>query len=155
MRPGIEALRSLPLLQSFDAGMLDRLNESGDFARLGPGEVLFSAGDRTDTLNILLAGYVALTHSEPGSGDTSTDVIAPVRPIGFASAWLGLAAPSAARTVTSARLIMIPVAELRTMIAAEPRLGLPILDYALGELNEVTREVCNLKLRSSAQRLAE
>ena len=155
MRPGIEALRSLPLLQSFDNGMLDRLNETGDLARLGPGEVLFSAGDRTDTLNILLAGYVALTHPHPESGETSTDVIAPVRPIGFAPAWLSLAAPVAARTVTSARLIMIPMAELRTMVAAEPRLGLPILDYALNELNELNWEIRNLKLRSSAQRLAE
>ena len=41
------------------------------------------------------------------------------------------------------------------MLVAEPRLGLPFLDYALSELNERTEEVCRLKLRSAAQRLAD
>ena len=145
----------LPLLQSFDAELLGRLNELGDLARFGPGEILFGEGDRTDTLNVLLAGYVALTHSQPGNDDASIDVIAPVKPIGFASAWLELPSQIAARTVTSARLIMIPIAELRAMIAAEPRLGLPFLDHALSEMNELAQDVCKLKLRSSAQRLAE
>lgn len=41
------------------------------------------------------------------------------------------------------------------MIVADFRLGLPFFDYALHELSELTQEVCQLKLRSSAQRLVE
>jgi CRP-like cAMP-binding protein len=155
MRPGIETLRKLPLFASFDAALLGKLNELGDLARFGPGEVLFDEGDRTDQLNILLTGYITTARAQPGGGGALTDVIVPIRAIGFAAAMLGVATPFAARTVTSARLIIIPAAELRAMIAAQPRLGLPFLNYALHELSELTREVCQLKLRSSAQRLAE
>jgi CRP/FNR family transcriptional activator FtrB len=155
MRPGIENLRALPLFRSFSDALLASLNELSDFARFGPGELLFNEGDRTGTLNILLSGYVALSRSEPAGGESSMDVIAPVRAIGIATALLDLPAPNAARTVTSARVIVIPAAELQSAITAEPGLGLPFLDYALKELSEMAEEVCQLKLRSSAQRLAE
>ena len=155
MRPGIETLRGLKLFHSFDTALLARLNELGDLARFGPGELLFNQGDRTDALNILLSGYVTTARAQPGGGDALTDVIAPVSTIGFAAALLGVAAPLAARTITSARLIILPAAELRAMIEADPRLGLPFLDHALHELTELTQEVYQLKLRSSVQRLAE
>jgi CRP-like cAMP-binding protein len=108
MRPGIEALRALPLLRAFDLALLGKLNEFADLARIGPREVLFKQGDRTDALNILVSGYVTIVRSQPGGGDSVTDVIAPVRAIGFAAALLGVGSPTAARTVTSARLIIIP-----------------------------------------------
>jgi CRP-like cAMP-binding protein len=155
MRPGIDALRALPLFRRFEIGLLTGLNELADLARFGPSELLFKEGDPSDNLHILLSGYVATARAQPNGGDTATDVIKPVAVIGFAPALLGVAAPSTARTVTSARLIIIPAAELRAMIKADPRLGLPFLDYALNELSDLTQEVCQLKLRSSVQRLAE
>ena len=155
MRPGIETLRALPVLGAFDNTLLAQLNEIADLARFGPNEILFDEGDRMDALNILLSGYIVLARSQPDGEDASTDVIAPVRAIGFAATLQGVAAPVAARTVTSARLVIIPAAELRTIIAADPSLGMPFLDYALTELSDLNQEVCQLKLRSSAQRLAE
>ncbi len=154
MRPGVEALRGLPLLRSFDLALLGTLNELADLARIGPGEVLFHQGDRTEELNILVSGYVAAVRSTSG-GDALTDVIAPVRALAFATTLLGLPAAVGAKTVTSSRLILIPAPELRELIAMQPQLGLPFLDYALNELNELTLDVCQLKLRSAAQRLAE
>jgi CRP/FNR family transcriptional activator FtrB len=155
MRPGIDILQRLPLFGAFDHDGLNRLNELGDLARIGPGEVLFSEHDPAVELNILISGYVSIARGEPDGSDSLSDVVTPTRPIGFAAAMRGGAPPATARTVTSVRLIIIPAAELRAMIAAEPRLGLPFLDYALSELAETAREVDRLKLRSSAQRLAE
>jgi len=154
MRPGIEALSGLPLFRPFDAKLLQQLNELADLARIGPGETLFEEGDRRGELNILTSGYVMTTQAQPEGGEAITDVIAPVRPLAFASALLDRPATVGARTVTSVRLIIIPVAALQAMIAAEPRLGLPFLERALSELHETGLEVARLKLRSSAQRLA-
>jgi CRP-like cAMP-binding protein len=153
MKPGIEALAALPLFASFGVAQIAALNDLADLARLGPDEVLFRAGDRLEELNILLAGFVTETHPHQGS-DAFTDVIAPVRPIGFASAMLGAASPAGATTVTSARLIVIPAAELRAMIEAEPALSVPFLDHALAGMREQSLELCHQKLHSSAQRLA-
>jgi CRP-like cAMP-binding protein len=153
MRPGIEVLNALPLLAAFSAAQIATLNNLADLARLGPDEVLFREGDRLAELNILLAGFVAETQGR--NGETAiTDIIGPDRPIGFASAMLGAASPTGARTITSARLVILPAAELRAMIRAKPTLALPFLDHALTDMREQTVELCTLKLRSSVQRLA-
>jgi CRP-like cAMP-binding protein len=153
MKPGIEALAALPLFASFRASQIAALNDLADLARLGPDEVLFREGDQMAELNILLAGFVTETHCKNGA-NALTDVIGPVMPIGFASAMLGAASPTGARTITSARLIIIPAADLRVMIRAKPALALPFLDHALAGMRAQTLELCSMKLRSSVQRLA-
>jgi CRP-like cAMP-binding protein len=153
MKPGTEVLASLSLFGAFSAGQLAGLNEIADLARVGPDEVLFRAGEQLDELNILLAGFVAETSAHQGA-EAFTDVVAPVRPLGFAAALLGGASPTGARTVTSARLIVVPAPELRAMIRAEPGLALPFLDHALTGMLALSQEVCQLKLRSAVQRLA-
>jgi CRP/FNR family transcriptional activator FtrB len=153
MRPGTETLTALPLLASFGASRISELNEIADLARVGPDEALFRKGDRLAGLHILLAGFVTETHAHH-DGDAFTDVISPVRPIGFAAAMRGEASPTGAKTITSARLIVIPAAELRAMIRAEPELGMPFLDHALSSMREQAVELCQMKLRSSVQRLA-
>jgi CRP/FNR family transcriptional activator FtrB len=72
----------------------------------------------------------------------------------LAATLLGLPAPAGARTVTSARLIVFPVAELRALIRDDPALGQRLLDYSLHETQTLTQEVYALKLRSAVQRLA-
>ena len=153
VRPGIETLAALRLLTAFSAAQIAALNKLADLARLGPDEVLFREGDQLAELNILLAGFVAETQ---GGNDENaiTDIIGPVGPIGFASAMLGTASPTGARTITAARLIVIPAAELRAMIQAKPALALSFLDHALTGMREQTFELCAMKLHSSAQRLA-
>ena len=153
VRPDTAALAALPLFASFGAAQIAALHKLADLARVGADEVLFREGDRLAELNILLSGFVAETH---GGNDENaiTDVIGPVGPIGFASAMLGKASPTGARTITSTRIIVIPAAELRAMIRAKPALALPFLDHALAGMRKQTLELCSMKLQSSVQRLA-
>lgn len=155
MRPGIELLQGLALFAAFDDDALAKINDLSDFARVGPDEQLYKQGDRPNELAILLSGYVALTRSQANDSHSATDIIAPVRPISFAAALSGSAMMTGAKTMTSARLLLVPTAELKLMLGAEPRLGAPFFEHALNEIQELTLDVCKLKLRSSAQRLAE
>ncbi len=154
MRPGVEALAGLPLFAGQAGEFLEELNELADLARVGPDEVLFREGERLEELNILLSGFVAETRSRPG-GDAFTNVIGPTRPLGFAAAMRGTPSPNGARTMTSARLVVIPAKELRAVVREKPELAVPFLDHALATLHEQGLELCNVKLRSSVQRLAE
>jgi CRP-like cAMP-binding protein len=155
MRPGVEVLRALPLFAACASAVLTRINDIADLARLGPDEVLFRQNERLDELNILVSGYAVTTRSQPGSDDAAADVIEPVKPIGMAAALLGGPSPIGAHTVTSARVIVISAPELRTMIRKLPALGSSFLDYTLHDLQDLTRENCQLKLRTATQRLAE
>jgi CRP-like cAMP-binding protein len=88
VKPGIKALEALPLFAAFSTSQITALNEIADLARLGQDEVLFREGDQVEEFNILLSGFVGETHGFPGE-NALTDVIAPVKPIGFASVMLG------------------------------------------------------------------
>jgi len=153
MRPGTETLAALPLLAAFSAAQVAALNRHADLARLGPDEVLFREGEPIEELNIVLSGFVGETHGKDGE-PAIADVIGPGRPVGFAAAMLGAASPTGARTITAARLIILPAADLRTMIRVRPALALPFLDQALAGMYEQTVELCAMKLCSSVQRLA-
>ena len=155
MRPGIDLLRELALFSAFDSEALAKINDLSDYARVGPNEVLYKQGDRLSELTIVLSGYVALTRLQTNDNHSATDIVTPVRPISFAAALSGAAATTGAKTVTSARLLLIPRMELNAMLCADPGLSAPFFEYALSEIRELTLDVCKLKLRSSAQRLAE
>ena len=155
MKPGVEALQGLPILANCTPAMLARLNAVADLARLGPDEILIRQGDQVNELNILTAGYAVTTQSQPDGDDTVVDVIEPITPIGLPMALLGGASPIGSRTVTSARVIVMEVAELAAMMRKFPPLASSILDHALMELQNQTLENSRLKLRTSTQRLAD
>jgi CRP/FNR family transcriptional activator FtrB len=154
MKPGVDALQSLPLLATCTPAMLTRLNAVSDLARLGANEVLFRQGDQVNELNILTAGYAVTTQSQPDGNDGVIDVVEPITPIGQPTALLGGASPIGSRTVTSARVIVIEAAELMAMIRKFPPLALSFLDQALWSVKDQTLENARLKLRTTTQRLA-
>ena len=83
------------------------------------------------------------------------DIIEPITPIGLPAALLGGASPIGSRTVTSARVIVIETAELRSIIRRFPPLASSVLDHALMKLQNQTLENARLKLQTAAQRLAD
>jgi CRP-like cAMP-binding protein len=154
MKPGVEALRGLPILANCTPAMLARLNAVSDLARLGPDEVLFRQGDRGNELNILISGYAVTTRLQPNGDEAVVDVIEPITPIGLPAALLDGASPIGSRTVTSARVLAIAAAELRSIMQRSPPLAWSILDHALTKLQDQTLENAGLKLQTAAQRLA-
>jgi CRP/FNR family transcriptional activator FtrB len=155
MRPGIETLRDLALFAAWPRDRLAHLNEAGDLQRLGPDERLFDSGDHLRHLHILVSGFVAMFHAPRGKEEVAIDVVGPPAPLCLSATLLGLPTKAGARTVSSARLVLLPVAELAAALQDEPVLGSSLLDCALHDLHSLTIEVANLKVSSSIQRLAE
>ncbi len=154
MRPGIETLRSLPLFAPLPAARLGRLNEAGDLQRVGPDEPLFAHGERLRDLHILVAGFVACIHVQPGNRQVAIDVLGPPAPLCLPAALLGLPTAAGVRTISSARFVLLPIAEITALLLDEPGLEAAFLEHALRDLHALTEEIANLKMRSSIQRLA-
>jgi CRP/FNR family transcriptional activator FtrB len=154
MRPGVETLRRLPVFATLSPDGVTRLNEAGDLQRVGPDEHLFDEGECLEHLHILISGFVAMMHAARGKEDVAIDVVGPPAPLCLASAILGLPTAAGARTVSAARLVLVPVSEVIAMLSNEQGMGAAILDFALHDLHSLTTELSDLKTRSSIQRLA-
>jgi CRP/FNR family transcriptional regulator, transcriptional activator FtrB len=154
MRPGIDALQTVPVFAALGDDRLEILNEASDLARIGPNEDFLEHGTVPTELYVLTSGYVAYVRRDAGGRDHFTDVVAPCRVIGFAPALLGKPSPMGARTITSVRLIIIPMAVLRSMLHQDANLAECFLDHALQQLLDRANEVIELKLHPATQRLA-
>jgi CRP-like cAMP-binding protein len=154
MKPGVEALQAVPFLASCPQSVLTRLDTVSDLARLGPDEALFQEGDPVRELNILLSGYAVTVQSQPDGNEAVLDVVEPIGLVGLPEVILGNAPTHSARTVTSARIIVIAAAELRTLLRRAPALEAALLSQALAEIQELNAQNTRLKLQSAAQRLA-
>src|SRR5579863_3350702 len=153
MKPGVEALRALPVIGGLEPQVLAELNEAADLARLGPGDILFRPGDRLAELSFLVTGQIGATYPRRDGELALIDVLLPVRPLCLPAALLGLPTSVGAQTLTSARLIVLPLPELQASLRDAPSLEPPLLEYALGETHGLTQQINILKSRSSAQRL--
>jgi CRP-like cAMP-binding protein len=154
MKPGLEALRSLPLLADLPAKDLAALDHSADLVRFGPDETLFEAGNQLSELNYLLIGQIGATGPQSADDNTLVDILLPVRPLCLPAVLLGLPAPVGAYTLTAGRLITLPAYRLQEMIRSNPGLARSFLDGALQEAHEQAQDIRSLKLQSSPQRLA-
>jgi CRP-like cAMP-binding protein len=155
LKPGTEALKALPIVGALADDALAALNETADLARVGPEETLISAGDVLDELTFLIAGKAAATCQGRRGDSAPIDVLLPIKPLCLAGVLLERPVPHGVLTLTAARLIVLPLSDLRRQIETSPSVSAALLDYALAESYRVSWEVGSLKLRSSAQRLAE
>jgi|SRR5579871_2227390 len=154
MKPGVEALRALPLLAACAAETLAKLNETADLARVGPDDRLSAEDEVLTEVNFLAVGQVAALRTLPSGRQAVVDVHLPVRPLLLATALLGRPAPVAMQAITAARLIVVPLDALQAAMQADAATGRVLLDHITSEADALGREICGLKLRSSAQRLA-
>jgi CRP-like cAMP-binding protein len=130
------------------------LNEASDFARIGPDEEILKQGEVSSELIFLVAGSLAASTAMKDGRRSVTDVISPIRAVGCAAVLLGRPAPVGYHTIASSRLILVPLATLRPMVERDANLARRFLDHVLHELDTLQEETCELKLLSSAQRLA-
>jgi CRP-like cAMP-binding protein len=154
MKADLETLRALPLLRSFPDDLLAALNETADLVRFAPEKKVFKAGERLSHLHYLLSGSIGATRQSLGEEDDLVDVLLPVQPLCLPAVLLDLPAPVGAYTLATGHLITLSASRLRKVIASDARLTQPFLDCALQQAHEQALELRDLKLRSTAQRLA-
>jgi CRP/FNR family transcriptional activator FtrB len=154
-KPDLRLLRSLPLLRSCPAEILAALQEAAGNVAFGADEDLFQAGDRLSEVIFLVDGQIGITRPRLVAGYDFVDVQLPVRVLCLPATLLGVPTYVGARALTFGRLITLPVTPVREMIGNHSKLAQSLFDCALREAHERSREVYDLKLRSTAQRLAQ
>jgi CRP/FNR family transcriptional activator FtrB len=149
----LQALRATPLLRDLAEPVMQRLAAVGKIFTAAEDVELCQQGDAPDRLLIVLEGQLA-TFSAAANGTTAVvEVIHSGQTVGLATVLARLPRLMGVRTVTPSRLLSIDAEGLLALVEQEPSLVTALLRAEANEFHALVRQVCDLKLRTTAQRL--
>jgi CRP/FNR family transcriptional regulator, transcriptional activator FtrB len=132
---------------------LVRLSAIATLADIDDGVTLCREGDRADKFHVLLCGMVTLSAEAANGRSAVVEVIRPVRHLVLATVLAGLPYAVTAVTITPATLLVIGAADLQALLRDDPALGSVLMRVQALDFRAMVREVCDLKLRTAAERL--
>lgn len=152
---GVQAalFRSAPIFRNIENHALADLAAISKAMTAAEGTILSRQGEPASHLLVLLDGRIAL---ETLSAVAATTVVEIVPPGGHSmlSAVLGdVPALMTARAIQPSRLIGVDAAGLRGLLYREPSIAAALLRAEAAAFGALVRQVCDLKLRTTAQRL--
>ncbi len=149
----LDALRTTPLLQDLGEPVLDRLAAISKIVNVPEDTEICRQGDAADALLIVLGGQLAAFSTAPNGTIAVVEVIRSGETLGLATLLARLPRLLGVRTATPSRLLSIDAAGLLALVEQEPSLVTALLRAEANEFHALVRQVCDLKLRTTAQRL--
>jgi CRP/FNR family transcriptional activator FtrB len=149
----LAALRVTPLLRDLADTVLHRLAAISTIINAPEDTELYRQGDAADELIIVLDGQLAGFSTAPNGTIAVVEVIRSGQTLGLATLLARLPRLLGVRTVTSSSLLSIDADGLLTLVDQEPTLVAALLRAEANEFHALVRQVCDLKLRTTAQRL--
>ena len=151
--PMLQALRTIPLLRQLPDPVLLRLAAISRTVSVAEDTEICRQGDPADELIIVLDGQLA-GFSTAANGTTAVvEVIRTGETLGLATLLARLPRLLGVRAVAPSRLLLIDAQGLLTLVEQEPALVTALLRAEANEFHALVRQVCDLKLRTTAQRL--
>jgi CRP-like cAMP-binding protein len=152
-RPTSRQLRGIAIFSSLEDRVLDRLAACAETRVLQTGTRLFSQGDIDIPFCILVSGQISSFRSAPDGSVTVVDVLQPPGHTGLQAVLTQMPVLTGVDTVAPSTIILIEAAGLRAMLPEEPSLASALLLAEALDLRALVLQVCDLKLRTTAQRL--
>jgi CRP/FNR family transcriptional activator FtrB len=149
----MRALRETPLLRDVSDAVMTGLAAIGKILDAPAEAEICRQGEPANELIIVLDGQLA-GFSTAANGTTAVvEVIRTGQTLGLATLLARLPRLMGVRTVTPSRLLSIDAEGLLALVEQEPSLVTALLRAEANEFHALVRQVCDLKLRTTAQRL--
>ncbi|MGO8869064.1 MAG: helix-turn-helix domain-containing protein [Alphaproteobacteria bacterium] len=148
-----EKLRDVTLFSELSEETLGALTKGAFLQRFPSQTVLFSQGDLPDFLYVLLEGSVQFTGTAPDERETVVEILKPIDAFMPAAVLTNTPYLVSAKVVHPARILMVPAAAVHHAITHDPNLSLAMLASLSRQYRALLRQVKDLKLRTSTQRL--
>ncbi|MCB5944377.1 helix-turn-helix domain-containing protein [Acidocella sp. KAb 2-4] len=152
---GVEALiAGFAPFAGLDAAARHRLARHAITMRVPRSTIIFEQGEMPNAQAAVLEGVVHLSGVTPGRPRmlvetvTSPDLLLPAAVLEDGPYLLR------AQAATECRLLLIPAEALRQLVVANPEAALKVIFCLTRQFRRMTRQVKNLKLRTTTQRLA-
>ena len=149
----VDLIGTVPLFEPLDPPLLKRIEAITEVLNVPADRVLSQQGAIPEFLHVLLEGQVALSSTAADGTTALVEVLHPVDHFVLASVLTGLPYLMTARTVTPCRLLAIESVGLLDLVEREAALANTLLRSISREFRTMVRQVRDLKLRTTAQRL--
>lgn len=148
-----DVVHSLPFFNGLEEEQLAELTRGALLQRFPKETQLFEQGDRPDFLHILIDGTVELYASSADGRETVIELVTPVDSFILAAVLTDTPYLMSAKVLEPAQILMLSAHRLRQQILQEPKLALTMMASLAGHFRRMVRQVKDLKLRTSTQRL--
>jgi|TARA_R110001583_G_scaffold195356_1_gene372177 CRP/FNR family transcriptional activator FtrB len=154
MRPSdVPDLRDLELFREMSEERFDELMRGAYVQTFPPMVDLITEGDMSDFLHVVLEGRVELFASWNGR-ETTIDTVEPISTFILAATIKDAPYLMSARTLEKSRLILLPSSDVRRVFDADGAFARSVVSELSARYRAVVKNIKNLKLRSSIERLA-
>jgi CRP/FNR family transcriptional regulator, transcriptional activator FtrB len=154
MRPEeMDEMRCLPLFAGVDPAHTDAMLTAAFLQRFPAHVELLREGDPADFLHVVVDGQVEV-FSTSRDRETTVSVLGPGHSYIVAAVVLDRVYLKSARSLTPARVLLIPAAAVRRVFAEDAAFARALTVELAYAYRSVVKELKNQKLRSSLERLA-
>ncbi len=149
----LAALRTTPLLRDLEHPVLARLASISWLTEVPEGTILYRQGEPATPFYIIMRGQVSGFSTAPTGTTAVVEVMHAGETLGLSNVLAGQPRQLSAQAITAVELLAIDSAGLLALVAEEKSLVRVLLCAQAIEFRALVRQVCDLKLRTTAQRL--
>jgi len=149
-----DLVRNSAFCRTLSPEALGQLQRAGLLQHYRKGETVFRQREEATHFYLLLKGKVSITAARESGEDTIVDILPEGNLFLMNSALLELPYMVTAEAVTDIRVLAVPVAEFKEMLAKHPSLALITLNQLAAQTRMLVDQVRQLKLQSANERLA-
>lgn len=153
MRPGRVTLRTVPVFHALEDRVLDQIDGISDVVTAEHGDQVCAQGEMPTKVYFVLDGQVALSSTAPDGSTAVVEVLRRGGDLVLASVMASLPYVQSAYAVQSTRLLAMQADEMRALVELEPTLALSLLRGISQGYRDLVRQIRDLKVRTTAQRL--
>ena len=146
-------LRTVPMFAELDTALLGQLAAMTEASEAAHGAELCRQGEFAAHLHVLLAGQVTLSGTAPDGAAAVVEIISAPGHFVLAAVLTQMPYLMTAHALTPVRLLRVDAGGLRTLVEQAPPLALSLLQSQARDFRAMVRQVRDLKLRTTAQRL--
>lgn len=149
----LASIRDLPLFQETANETFDELTEGALLQRFPPQLELIREGALPDFLHVVIEGSIEL-FAEHNGHETTIDILGPVTTFILAAVIRDEPYLKSARTITHARILMIPAQRLRDLFSRDAGFARAVVGELATRYRTIVRALKNEKQRTGSERLA-
>ncbi|MFQ3789786.1 Crp/Fnr family transcriptional regulator [Halomonas sp. A29] len=150
----LQAVRQVPLFAGLENETLALLTEGALERRYRRGTLLFSKGEPADRFYVVLGGWVKLFRESPDGNECMVGLFTRGESFAEAAMFDRLGFPVNAAVAEDARLLLFPAEHFLTTLERNHGLALNMLANLSGMLRSLVRQLDQLTLQPTYQRLA-